>query len=269
MRNEPRSGHARRGFGVAGALPKEVIRELAAAVEAAGYDTFWVNDTPDGDGLAALQTAAAATTTIHLGVGVIPLDRQPPDLIAARMRELALPADRLILGLGSGRGEGGLDRVRTGAAALRQETSALIVIGALGPKMCRLAGEVSNGVLLNWLTPDYAQSTAELVLEAASEAGQPRPYVAGYVRTALGGEAQERFRQEGDRYASFPAYGAHFARMKADPLETGVVGESATEISSGLAAFDAVLDEVVVRAIVADDAIPAYRQLIAAAAPGR
>ena len=35
-----------RGFGVAGALPHDVIRTLAAAAEAAGYHTFWVNDTP-------------------------------------------------------------------------------------------------------------------------------------------------------------------------------------------------------------------------------
>ena len=35
-----------RGFGVAGALPHDVIRTLASAAEAAGYHTFWVNDTP-------------------------------------------------------------------------------------------------------------------------------------------------------------------------------------------------------------------------------
>ncbi len=35
-----------RGFGVAGALPLEIVRVLASAAEAAGYHTFWVNDTP-------------------------------------------------------------------------------------------------------------------------------------------------------------------------------------------------------------------------------
>ncbi|MDQ3466691.1 MAG: LLM class flavin-dependent oxidoreductase [Chloroflexota bacterium] len=258
---------ARRGFGVAGALPKTMIRELSAVVEAAGYDTFWVNDTPDGDGLAALATAAESTKTIRLGVGVIPLDRQSAEHIAARMRELDLPADRLTLGLGSGRGQGGLDRVRSGATSLRAASNALIVIGALGPKMCHVAGEVSDGVLLNWLTPGYAATTAELVVAAAAAADRPRPYIAGYVRSAIGSEAQARFRQEGDRYASFPAYGAHFARMEAAPWDTGVVGETGAEIKAGLRRFDSALDEVVVRAIVANDALDAYRELIEAAAP--
>ena len=77
-----------RGFGVAGALPHDVIRALAAAAEAAGYHTFWVNDTPHGDGLASLRAAAEVTSEILLGVGVIPLDRQPADVIARRVDEL-------------------------------------------------------------------------------------------------------------------------------------------------------------------------------------
>src|SRR5918994_1797842 len=79
-----------RGFGVAGALPHDVIRALAPAAEAAGYHTFWVNDTPHGDGLASLGAAAEVTSQIQLGAGVIPLDRQPADGIARRVPELEL-----------------------------------------------------------------------------------------------------------------------------------------------------------------------------------
>src|SRR5689334_20672605 len=64
------SAKQERGFGVAGALPHDIIRTLAPAAEAAGYGAFWVNDTPQGDGLAALAVAAAVTKTIRLGVGV-------------------------------------------------------------------------------------------------------------------------------------------------------------------------------------------------------
>ena len=75
------------------------MRELAPAAERAGYRTFWVNDEADGDGLAALGAAAAVTTTIRLGVGAIPLDRGP-ERIAWRVKELALPVERLALGVG-------------------------------------------------------------------------------------------------------------------------------------------------------------------------
>src|ERR687894_3021144 len=119
-----------RGFGVAGALPHDVIRVLAAAAEEAGYHTFWVNDTPHGDGLASLRAAAEVTSQIQLGVGVIPLDRQPADLIARRVDELSLPQQRLIVGIGSGNPIGGVARGREGAANLGERLGAAGVVGA-------------------------------------------------------------------------------------------------------------------------------------------
>src|SRR5918997_881586 len=122
-----------RGFGVAGALPHEVIRALAPAAEAAGYHTFWVNDTPHGDGLASLRAAAEVTSQIQLGVGVIPLDRQPADVIARRVNELSLPQQRLVVGIGSGNQQGGLARVQKGAATLEERLGGPVVGGAPGP----------------------------------------------------------------------------------------------------------------------------------------
>jgi len=259
-----------RGFGVAGALPPPLVAELAGAAEAAGYRTFWVNDTPGGDGLAALAAAAAATAAIRLGVGVIPLDRQPPERIAARIEEIGLPAGRLTIGVGTGGSPGGPDRVRAGVLALRSTTAAAITVGALGPRMCRLAGELADGVLLNWLTPAYAEESAALVAAAAAAVGRPRPRVDGYVRVALGRAAGERLRLEGERYAAIGAYGAHFGRMGATPLETAVAAETPAEIAAGLEPFADVLDETVVRAIVGEEeeTAAAYLALLAAAAPG-
>src|SRR6185295_17205323 len=91
-----------RGFGIAGALDIEVAARLAEAAEAAGYASFWANDTPGGDGLASLAAAAKRTTRIKLGVGVIPIDRSPAEQIASHVKELGLPEDRLLLGIGSG-----------------------------------------------------------------------------------------------------------------------------------------------------------------------
>jgi alkanesulfonate monooxygenase SsuD/methylene tetrahydromethanopterin reductase-like flavin-dependent oxidoreductase (luciferase family) len=180
---------------------------------------------------------------------------------------LALPIGRLTLGVGSGRAPGGLDRVRAGAAFLRQETGATVVVGALGPRMCAVAGEAADGVLLNWLTPDYARASAELVERAAAAAGRPHPRIDGYVRTALGPAAIARLREEGDRYASYPSYAAHFARMGVSPIETAVAADSPSTVGPRLAAFDDVLAETVVRAITPEESIDAYLALLDAAAP--
>lgn len=258
-----------RGFGVAGALPLEIVRLLAPAAESAGYHTFWVNDTPTGDGLAALRAASDATNEIRLGVGVIPLDRQPADVIARRVLELELPQERLLLGIGSGNPKGGLQRVWEGAQALERSLQAAVIVGALGPNMCALAGGSADGVLLNWLTPAYVAPSAALVDEAAQEAGRPRPLILGYVRTALGPTARAVFAEEAARYGSYPAYAANFTRMGTPAEGTAVVGDSPDQIREGLAAYTAELDETVVRAITGEETTEAYMALLEAAAPER
>lgn len=256
-----------RGFGVAGALPHDIIRVLAPAAEAAGYHTFWVNDTPHGDGLAALRVAADATAEIRLGVGVIPLDRQPAEAIARRVAELELPQERVLLGIGSGNPRGGLERVREGARLLEERVQAPVVIGALGPRMCALAGADADGVLLNWLTADYVAPSAAVTEEAAREAGRPRPLILGYVRTVFGPGAREVFAEEAGRYATYPAYAANFERMGTPAEQTAVVGDTREAIQTGLAPFAHGLDETVVRAIVGEESADAYLALLGAAAP--
>ncbi len=256
-----------RGFGVAGALPHDIIRVLAPSAEAAGYHTFWVNDTPHGDGLAALRVAADATAEIRLGVGVIPLDRQPADAIARRVAELELPQERVLLGIGSGNPRGGLERVREGARLLEERVQASVVIGALGPRMCALAGECADGVLLNWLTPAYVAPSAAITDEAQREAGRPRSLILGYVRTVFGPGAREVFAEEAGRYATYPAYAANFDRMGTPAQQTAVVGDTREAIQTGLAPFASGLDETVVRAIVGEESAGAYLALLEAAAP--
>ena len=256
-----------RGFGVAGALPPDIIRVLAPAAEAAGYHTFWVNDTPHGDGLAGLRVAADATAEIRLGVGVIPLDRQPAEVIARRVAELALPQERLLLGIGSGSPPGGLERVRDGAHLLEERVQAAVVVGALGPRMCALAGESADGVLLNWLTAEYVGPSAAITEAAARAADRPRPLILGYVRTVFGPGAREVFAEEAGRYGTYPAYAANFTRMGTPAEGTAVVGDSREEIQAGLAPFTAELDETVVRAISGEESAASYLALLEAAAP--
>ena len=209
-----------RGFGVEATLAHEIVRELAPAAERAGYRTFWVNDEADGDGLAALRVAADVTATIRLGVGAIPLDRQRPEQIASRVKELALPAERLALGVGSGRPAGGLERVRNGVATLRDSIDATLVVAAIGPRMLALAGEIADGVLLDWPAPRYIVDAAEIVARGATEAERPRPWIGGYVFSAVGSSGIAKLRREAEHYAAIPSYAAHFARMGVGPMET-------------------------------------------------
>ena len=258
-----------RGFGIAATLDPGLVREVAAAVERAGFATFWANEPAGGDGLGTLAAAAAVTSRVRLGVGVIPLDRIPAERILARTAELGLPAERLALGVGSGRAKESLALVRAGIETLRGGTEAEVVVGALGPRMCALAGEVSDGVVLNWLVPAYVPPSADLVRAAAEQSGRPRPRITGYVRVALGRAALPRLRSEAARYAGIPAYAAHFARMGVSALDTCVAGETAADIQARLAPYADVLDEVVVRAVTAEETADAYLALVEAGAPAR
>jgi len=254
-----------RGFGVAGALDDQVIRTIAPEVERLGYATFWTNDTPNGDGLAALRAAAEVTGTVRLGVGVIPVDRVAPEEIAARVDELGLPRERLLVGIGSGaRGKGSLNLVRNACRVLREQGIATAV-GALGPKMVQLAAEEADAVLLNWLTPGAAARSAA---DVRSAAGSRAAEVIAYVRVAFGNGAVKRLETEALRYESFPKYAAHFERMGVRAIDTCVEGPTAAAIQAGLSTFSDAVDETVVRAVTGEETAEAYLALVTAAAQG-
>jgi alkanesulfonate monooxygenase SsuD/methylene tetrahydromethanopterin reductase-like flavin-dependent oxidoreductase (luciferase family) len=266
--HDARASIPQRGFGIEAALAHNIVRELAPEAERAGFRTFWVNDEADGDGLAALRAAAAVTSTIRLGVGAIPLDRQRPEQIASRVKELALPLERLALGVGSGHPAGGLERVRNGVATLRDSIDATLVVAAIGPRMLALAGEIADGVLLDWPAPGYVVDAAEIVARSAAEIQRPQPWIGGYVFTAVGSPGIVKLRSEAEHYAAIPSYAAHFARMGVGPMESVAYGEDALALGRGLAPFDAVLDETVVRAVVAEETTTAYLAVLLATAPG-
>ena len=146
------------GFAVFAGTTPEIIRASAREAEALGYSSFWVNHPGATDGLAALGLAAKETRRIELGIGVIPLHTRGPESIVQGVRANVLPLDRLLLGVGSPNPEA-LTRVRGGIAELRAQLRARLIVAALGPQMCRLAGEVADGVLFNWLTPESARAS--------------------------------------------------------------------------------------------------------------
>jgi alkanesulfonate monooxygenase SsuD/methylene tetrahydromethanopterin reductase-like flavin-dependent oxidoreductase (luciferase family) len=259
----------KRGFGLFAGVSSEVIQATAKDAESLGYDSFWVNHPGTMDGLAKLGEAGRVTRTIDLGVGVIPLTGRPPESIVAGVRQNNLPLDRLLLGVGSPNPEA-LRRVREGIAALRAafpDRSLRIVVAALGPKMCHLAGELADGVLFNWLTPEHARVSGEWVREGAARVGRPAPTLYAYVRGALGPDAATRLASEGARYQGVPAYADHFTRMGRGPLETSVQGDDAAALQSQLAAWNGAVDEVVIRAVTANDTVEQTLALLRACAP--
>ena len=247
-------------IGIAGALGPDAGGVIAAAAERAGFHGLWVNDTPGGDSLELLAAAAAATTTLVLATGVIPVDRRPAESIAAAVDRLALPEERLVLGIGSGAARrGALAMMGDAVRQLADGTGARVLVGALGPKMRRLAAEEADGALLSWLTPERAAEQADAVRDAAA----PRTgYVALYARTAVDPAAIGARDDEARRYATYPAYAANFARLGMDPLDTVLPASGDDDIAPGVAAYARSVDELVLRAITATGSVDEHLEFI-------
>lgn len=254
------------GFALFAGIAPEIIRASAREAEGLGYSSFWVNHPGATDGLTALALTARETQRIELGIGVIPLHTRGPASIVQGVRAHALPLDRLLLGVGSPN-PGALSRVRAGIAELGSQLRVRLVVAALGPQMCRLAGGIADGVLFNWLTPDHARHSAELVREGAAAARRPPPKLFAYVRVALGSAARDRLAKEADRYAAIPAYAANFARMGVKPVETGIAAQTPDAIPPALGQWQGVVDEIVLRAITGEDTVEENLALLRACRP--
>lgn len=227
---------ARVSIGLPGVTPSETIAALAPRIERLGFHALWINDNPGGDSLIGVRAAAEVTTTLALGTGVIPLDRRP----VASLDLTGLPTERLTLGIGSGRPEGGVARVLDGLDELAGLTDARVVVGALGPRMRRIAAEQADGVLLNWLT---ASAAAEAMADLRRDARGRDVTGSLYVRTIVEGSALPALHAEADRYRTNASYAANFERLGIDPMDATI------RRADDLAAFTAVVDEVVLRAI--------------------
>src|SRR5881409_1774850 len=254
------------GFALFAGVSPSIVTAAAREAETLGYTSFWVNHPGATDGLLSLAQAASVTRKIDLGIGVIPLHTRGPESIIEGVRSQALPLDRLLLGVGSPNPDS-LARVRGGIATLRAGLRTRLIVAALGPKMCELAGEVADGVLFNWLTPEHAKASAALVREGAQAAKRPAPRIFAYVRLAMGPGAAERVAKEGARYDSVPAYHANFDRMGVKPETTAIVADAPGDIARALARWDGAVDEVVLRALPADDGVESTLALVRAAKP--
>jgi alkanesulfonate monooxygenase SsuD/methylene tetrahydromethanopterin reductase-like flavin-dependent oxidoreductase (luciferase family) len=256
-----------RAFGVAAGLDPEVARPLAARCAELGYDSIWSNDHPGAKGLETLAEFAAAAPEIDLGVGVIALDRTPPEAIAADIARLGLDPAKLWLGVGAGFSAKPLTKMRESLPQLHEQLPGIrIVLAAMGPKMCALAGAEFAGAFFNWMTPAYAAGARAKVEAGAAEAGRETPPVFGYVRTAVGPDAAERLAKEESFYRDLhPGYRNHFDRLAEPEGTVGIAAADKTDAQDQLVAYKA-LDTPVVRGLASAN-IDAMTSLAEAAAP--
>jgi 5,10-methylenetetrahydromethanopterin reductase len=217
------------------------LAALARRGEDLGYRALFLPEVGSRDTLAALTGLAGETRDILLGTGVVPLPSRAPRLLAAAAATVQeRSGGRLLLGVGTGPpGPGALERLRAAVSMLRTalsgeaatlsdgtelrldlvpERAPQIWIAALGPKAMRLAGEVADGVVLNWCTPErVGRAKGELAEGAAAAGRDPAAIsVAVYVRACLEQDAAAALaavRAAAGRYASYPAYARQFASM--------------------------------------------------------
>ncbi len=218
-----------RGFGVAAGLDSEVATPLAARCAELGYTSMWANDHPAASGLETLADFAAGSAEVELGVAVIALDRHTPAEIDAKIDECGLDRDRLLVGVGAGFSRKPLTRMREAHDELREAIPGVrLILAAMGPKMCALAGATLRRRLL--------QLDDARLRRRRSRAGRGRaratpaasvPRVYGYVRTSVGADAETRLAKEEGFYRDLhDGYRNHFERLGEPPGTVGVAAEN-------------------------------------------
>jgi alkanesulfonate monooxygenase SsuD/methylene tetrahydromethanopterin reductase-like flavin-dependent oxidoreductase (luciferase family) len=229
------------GFALRDPYPWPELAAVVAAGERAGFQALFLPEVGVRDTLAALTALAGETDRLLLGTGVVPLPARSPSLLAmAAATAQERSGGRLLLGLGTGPSvPGALDRLRATVLALRTAFAGgsgevdgdpvrtglplpaipQIWIAALGPRATRLAGEVADGVLLNWCTPERVASAISQLAGGAARAGRdPLDVTVGvYIRAALAEGSGAAARTVAAEYASYPAYRRQFLTMGLDP----------------------------------------------------
>ena len=193
-----------------------MCRRVAERAEALGYESIWIADTGAGpDAFVAAAAAALATQRLRLGTAVIPIyTTRALSVLAAGAGSCAqlMPGRPFVLGLGVSSETivdawGGVPyrrpftRMRETVAALRPMLAGdrvtfegktvrargfrlvspppapvPIYVGALMPPMLELAGEIADGVILNFMPVEAVPRMLAHVRAGAERAGRdPAP----------------------------------------------------------------------------------------------
>jgi probable F420-dependent oxidoreductase len=222
--------------------------DIARLAEECGYTSFWTAETTGPEAFSLLAAAGAAAPSLDLGTGVLALQLRTPMVVAMAGATLqALHPDRdIVLGIGISSpvvtqrwhgvpyGDRPLDRTREYVTLLRAcltgekvdfagdfyevkgfrlgvrlgERRPKIVIGALNPKMLALAGEIADGVALNYLPASHVPWSVEQVRKG----GNATIYAYVHAGVCEREEGAELARRDLFSYAVVDAYARSFER---------------------------------------------------------
>ncbi len=266
------------------------LAELVATAEETGFAALFLPEITGREAFATLSAVAGETTSLELGTGIVTIVARRPmttAMAAATVDERS--GGRMVLGLGSGpSGPGALERLGDYARTVRALLDGREVrsdsgrpmhlslppppgrrvpiwVAALGPRAMRLAGELGDGVLLNWCPPERVAFARERVREGAEAAGRDPGSitVAVYIRACVGQdeeEAMSALRRAAAEYASIPAY-----RRQFEAVGLGAEANAAAEAHGGGRLDD--VSDALVRAVAlvgsaseAKARLEAYRQ---------
>ncbi len=222
------------GIGLGQELGLEPADRDAAVAHARqrGYSSAWTNARATREPFDAC--ARWTRDGMTAGISVVPLDSWDPVELARVTTETAASAPGFVLGVGSGQaGKGALDLVRRGIGELRRLAPEVpIYIGALGPRMLELAGEVADGAALNWCSAERVQWSRERVAAGARRAGRDpgAVRVIEYIRVCVDEDvdaaraalatAMLGYALTGPRRPKDRGYRLHFTAMGFDPVLT-------------------------------------------------
>jgi probable F420-dependent oxidoreductase len=245
------------------ALPLAEFPALAREAQERGYRTAWVGEASGAEAIVLSTLIATHTTTLRIANGVIPVQTRTPIVYGQAAATLGhLAPGRFALGLGlsseiivsqwhglpfspsvqqmreaveiirlTASGErvnfdGKFYRLKNFRLAIpAPDPAPRIYLAALGPRMCELAGEVADGVLLNWLPPSAVPASMRHVEVGARRAGRNMADldVAVYIRTCVTDEpaaVREALARDITGYAIVSVYARFFAECGfADEVE--------------------------------------------------
>ncbi len=227
--------------------PQAALTAAARAAEL-GYRSFWTAETTGPEAFSLLAAAGAAAPGLDLGTGVLALQLRTPMVVAMAGATLqALHPDQdVILGVGISSpvvtqrwhgvpyGDRPLARVREYVTLLKECLSGeavtfqgdfyecskfrlgvrlgdrrpKVVVGALNPAMLALAGEVADGVLLNYLPASHVPWSVEQVRKG----GDATIYAYVHAGVCEREDGIELARRDLFSYAVVDAYAANFER---------------------------------------------------------
>jgi probable F420-dependent oxidoreductase len=206
-------------FGSLAVLGTRSIIDIAASAQQLGYDSMWTVEATGTDAFTLLGAVSAVTPTLSLGTGIIPIQLRSPPLTAMSAASLQALSPEVDIWLGLGVSAPGILRqhglpapdrpiamMREYVALLRECLSGesvtfegdfwqvkrfrlnvrlgdrrpKIVMAALNPQMLRLAGEIADGVLLNYIPAAHVADSIERVRRGGAAK------IFAYVHAAVG-----------------------------------------------------------------------------------